>query len=188
MSVIGIDEVGRGAWAGPMLFVAVALGSPINGLTDSKKLSRKQRNELAEQIKKLASYIGYGWVSASEIDDLGLTEASKLACKRALKKAPKSSQIMVDGNINYCAHMPNSKCVIDGDNKIPEISAASIVAKVARDDKMAELAKQYPNYRFDTNVGYGTLAHRQAIKDNGLTPIHRWSYKPIRQFTENYEA
>ncbi len=186
--IIGIDEVGRGAWAGPLLFVAVALGNEINGLADSKKLSKKTREKLALEIKQKAKFVGCGWVSPSEVDDLGLTKASELACIRALKDAPQAEKILIDGSINFCKELPNSECIIDGDDKIIEISAASIVAKVERDNFMALQAKIYPNYAFESNVGYGTKKHIDAIKLNGLTPIHRWSYKPIKNFLDNYEA
>lgn len=186
--IIGIDEVGRGAWAGDMLFCAVALGEPITGLADSKVISKKKREELTEIIKQNASFIGYGWVSASEIDDLGLTKASQLACERAIEKAPKDAKIFIDGKVNFLSNNPQTECIVDGDATVPEISAASILAKVTRDKYMAEQAEKYPNYSFEKNVGYGTKAHMDSIKKYGLTPIHRWSYKPIKEFTDTYEA
>lgn len=186
--IIGIDEVGRGAWAGPLLFVAVGLDKDIDGLADSKKLTKKSRENLAEIIKKEAKFVGYGWVSPSEVDDLGLTKASELACQRALENAPDATKILVDGSINFCKEFSNSQCVIDGDDKIQQISAASIVAKVERDNFMAEQALIYPAYYFEKNVGYGTKAHMDAIRMVGLTPIHRWSYKPIKNFLDTYEA
>ncbi len=188
MRVIGIDEVGRGAWAGPMLFVAVVLKSPVLGLKDSKKLSKSQRNKLADEIKQKAGFVGYGWVSPSEIDDLGLTKASELACTRALVGAPDDHEIIVDGKINYCKNLPNTRCEVGGDNNIPEISAASIVAKVTRDARMAELDHELPGYGFIKNVGYGTKAHISAIDSLGLTPMHRWSYKPLLARMSNYET
>lgn len=186
--VIGIDEVGRGAWAGPMLFCAVMLGKSIPGLTDSKKLTKIQREKLSEAIVKSAQFIGYGWVSPQEIDDLGLTKASELACRRVIKKAPKNTQIIIDGNINYLKNTPNTSNLIGGDNTVPAISAASIVAKVERDKIMSKYGEEYPECGFATNVGYGTKKHIEAIAKHGLTPIHRWSYKPIKEFLDSYEA
>lgn len=186
--IIGIDEVGRGAWAGPLLFVAVGLGEVVVGLADSKKLTKKTREVLAGEIKQKANFVGYGWVTPSEVDDLGLTKASELACKRALVGAPNTERILIDGSINFLKDLPNTECIIDGDDKVPEISAASIVAKVERDNFMAEQALIYPAYGFENNVGYGTKKHSEAIKANGLTPIHRWSFKPIKEFLDNYEA
>lgn len=178
--IIGIDEVGRGAWAGPMLFCAVALEETIEGLGDSKTLSKHTRQLIASKIKQKASFIGYGWVSAIEIDDIGLTKASKLAIKRAIKKAPLNAEIIIDGSVNFLEDYPNSRCMVNGDSLVPQISSASILAKVERDKHMSKLHKIYSGYDFINNVGYGTKKHSDAIKKYGLTPEHRWSYKPIR--------
>ncbi len=194
--IIGIDEVGRGAWAGSMLFCAVTLSNSIDGLADSKKLSKKQRQQLASQIKKSAKYIGYGWVTASEIDDYGLTKASKLACQRALKNAPRNAKILIDGKINFLQLSYDEsdslqyevECVVGGDGVVAEISAASIVAKVTRDEYMAEQAKIYPFYGFERNVGYGTKKHLDSIKEFGFSPLHRLSYKPLKDILNTYEA
>ncbi len=190
---LGIDEVGRGAWAGSMLFCGVVLAKKIDGLSDSKKLAKAKREKYAEQIKKSASWIGYGWVSASEIDDLGLTKASELACKRVLSNLPIYFQekclIMLDGKINYLKDS-NYKvtCLVNGDQSVPEISAASIIAKVTRDEYMIKQAKIYQLYNFDKNVGYGTKQHLTALQTHGFTPIHRLSYKPLKDILNNYEA
>lgn len=175
--MIGIDEVGRGAWAGPLLVCAARLRSPVDGLTDSKLLSAKKREYFAEIIKKQAD-IGYGWVLASEIDDIGLSAALRLATARAITEiAPMASEeIIIDGTVNF-APSYNVKTIIKADLTVPAVSAASIVAKVARDAHMAELAKKYPNYSFEKHVGYGTVLHKAAIKEFGYTPEHRRSFK-----------
>ncbi len=186
--VIGIDEVGRGAWAGPLVVGAVALAKPVAGLADSKILSSQTRSRLAKEIKGAAAFYGIGWVSSSEVDDLGLTKATTLACQRAISGAPSHSKIIIDGHINYLEELSNVTTVIDGDQLVPEISAAAIIAKVARDEFMAKQAHKYPFYGFVSNVGYGTSAHLLAIKSHGLTPLHRWSFKPIQKILNNYEA
>lgn len=186
--IIGVDEVGRGAWAGPLVVGAVLLGEPVEGLKDSKLLSKNQREKLAVLLNEKASFVGLGWVSASEVDDLGLTKATSLACGRALKGAPMCEKILIDGKINYLPNVDVAECIIDGDASVPAISAASIVAKVARDEFMAKQDQLYPGYGFASNVGYGTKSHREAIQAKGLTPIHRWSYKPILNHLNTYEA
>jgi ribonuclease HII len=186
--VIGIDEVGRGVWAGPLVVGAVILGKSIGGLKDSKLLSKKQREKLAVEINKSAEFIGIGWVSPQEVDDLGLTKATSLACIRALENSPKNTQVIIDGAINYLPENPYAKAIVNADESVSEVSAASIVAKVARDNYMTEQAEIYPNYGFETHVGYGTQKHIESIKQHGLTPLHRWSFKPIKKFMDSYEA
>lgn len=186
--VIGIDEVGRGAWAGPLVVGAVGLGKPIIGLADSKILSKSTRERLAKIIESEAELVGIGWVSPAEVDDHGLTKSMELACERALEKAPVNAKILLDGKVNFLKNRKNVEMIIDGDATVPEISAASIVAKVARDKFMAEQDSLYPGYGFDKNVGYGTKSHILAIERLGLTPIHRWSYKPIVKIINNYET
>ena len=187
-TIIGIDEAGRGAWAGPLVVGAVGLNTDIPGLMDSKLLSPIKRRRLSAEIKDLAFFFGIGWVSPSEVDDLGLTEATTLACRRALQGAPEVDKIIIDGHINYLPDIANSEFLIDGDNLQAAISAASIIAKVARDEYMAEQSKIFPEFGFETHVGYGTRKHSDAIKNNGLTPLHRWSFKPVKKFLEVYEA
>ena len=187
-NIIGVDEVGRGAWAGPLVVGAVLLNEGISKIADSKTLSAKIREQLNEDIIKKADFVGLGWATALEVDDLGLTKATTLACKRALKNSPKNTTITIDGSFNYLPENKLVKTVVNADAKVRSVSAASIVAKVARDKYMKEQAVLYKNYGFESNVGYGTTKHCEAIKKYGLTPIHRWSYKPIKDFMDNYET
>lgn len=182
--MIGIDEVGRGCWAGPLLVVAARQVDELPpGLNDSKKLTKNRRNSLAAAITQTCT-IGEGWVTAQEIDEMGLTAAMRLATSRSLisLKATQDEPIVFDGSINYCDEtFTDVCCVIKADSLHPIVSAASIWAKVARDEYMAKMATKYPGYGFETHVGYGTAKHIKALVDNGVTPIHRLSYKPVRK-------
>ncbi len=184
MIVLGIDEVGRGCWAGPLLAGAVILDpdKPLPAtLRDSKKLSKLQREKLAEWIYAESIDYGLGWVSAKEVDVLGLTEAVRLAMQRAVGEIQAScEQIIIDGHINFLAHDPRAEALINADDSVPAVSAASIIAKVARDQYMTELAQEFPDYGFDKHVGYGTAAHLLALQTHGVTNLHRRSYKPIQ--------
>jgi len=182
-SVIGVDEVGRGCWAGPLLIVAArAIADLPAGLKDSKLLSKKQRNELFDQIKDSCE-LGEGWVQPEEIDELGLTRAMKLGVSRALIMigAEVDNDIVMDGNINYCSDdFINAQTVIKADSLHPIVSAASIYAKVLRDKHMTRLAQIYPKYEFDKHVGYGTKVHELMLKVYGPCQIHRKSFKPVK--------
>jgi ribonuclease HII len=183
--MIGIDEVGRGCWAGPLLVVAArSIATLPPGLADSKVLSKKKREELFVILPE-ACVFGQGWVKPAEIDELGLTEAMKLGVARALDNlnASADDEIIMDGLINYCGpEFTRVQCIARADASHPIVSAASVYAKVLRDRKMTELALQHPNYGFDKHVGYGTKVHMDAIKQFGVTPLHRLSYKPLQQF------
>jgi ribonuclease HII len=179
--ILGIDEVGRGAWAGPLVIGAVILNHPIKGLTDSKLLTIQKRQELAEEIVDKAEFVGLGWAEPAEIDSFGLSAAHVLACRRAVRKAPECSQVIIDGNFNYLSDYPNVRCQIKADLTVPAVSAASIVAKVARDKYMAQQASIYKNYGFDSHVGYGTRLHIESLRKIGVCNLHRKSYKPIIQ-------
>src|SRR5882672_8960542 len=136
--IVGIDEVGRGCWAGPVVAGAVLLGEPIPGLKDSKKLSKLQRERLDAEIRVSAVGFGIGWVPASEVDVVGLTEAVRLAMQRALKGITATyHELIIDGNYNFFPTHANSRALIGADNLVPAVSAASIIAKVARDRYMA---------------------------------------------------
>jgi ribonuclease HII len=183
MITVGIDEVGRGCWAGPLVAGAVILGESIAGLKDSKKLSKLQREKLAKVIHQKAQAIGLGWVSAKEVDALGLTESVRLAMERALKQISIGfDEIIIDGNLNFFPDDVRAKAVIKADDSVPAVSAASIAAKVARDNYMADEAhKEFPNYEFDRHVGYGTALHLAKLTEFGVCDIHRLSYKPIQK-------
>jgi ribonuclease HII len=181
MLVLGIDEVGRGCLAGPLVVGAVALSTPIDGLKDSKLLSAKRRRHYDQLIKESAEYIGLGWVAASELDAIGLSKALKLACERAVMKLELTpDDTVIDGNINFLSGKFNSRTLIKADNLINAVSAASIVAKVARDEYMKFQAQAYPDYFFDTNVGYGSKTHIEAILSRGICPLHRRSFEPVK--------
>lgn len=185
--ILGIDEVGRGPWAGPLVVGAVVLGGvTIEGLTDSKKLSKKRRETLAEEIYQKASGLGLGWVHADEIDAIGLSEALRQATIRAVSQVTTSyHEIIIDGTINFLKETSKGRYVTTmkkADLLVPSVSAASIVAKVARDIYMEEQAEKYPEYGFEAHVGYGTARHRQAIEEHGVTPLHRLSFAPLKKY------
>ena len=193
MAILGIDEVGRGPLAGPLVIGAVILPSDerpwFHELKDSKKLTAKKRETLNELILA-ESTTSLGWVAAEELDKLGITESLRLATRRAVKQIQSLhtpfSQIIIDGNINFLRSTPLEKhtsTCIKGDSKIREISAASIIAKVARDNYMIKLAEKYPEYSFNKHVGYGTKAHVIAIYQYGLTPEHRKSFEPCKSIS-----
>ena len=189
MAILGIDEVGRGPWAGPLVVGACVLGdAQINGLTDSKKLTAKKREALAPIIQEKAT-VGLGWVSAKELDKIGMTAALCKACREAVKQihAP-FHEIIIDGTINFLRDTPlasHVQVLTKADLLVPEVSAASIVAKVARDEYMHKLAEKYPGYGFEKHVGYGTAAHRKALEELGVCPEHRKSFKPIAELIGN---
>lgn len=184
--IIGIDEVGRGSWAGPLLVVAARAKSKLpDGLKDSKTLTIGQRQKLFEQIQQ-SCYLGQGWVKSSEVDRLGLAGAMRLAVKRALSDlgAQPQDSIIMDGSVNYCPEeFAKVSCIIKADSNQPIVSAASIYAKVKRDQYMQQLAKRLPGYGFERHVGYGTKAHLRALQQLGVSPQHRLSYKPVKALT-----
>lgn len=185
--ILGIDEVGRGPWAGPLVVGAVVLGGQsIDGLTDSKKLTKKRRDELDVIIRECAAGYGLGWVHANEIDDIGLSEALKLATKRAVEQVSTPyHEIVIDGTINFLAGTTKGQYVSTmpkADLLVPSVSAASIIAKVARDNYMAEQDSIYEGYKFASHVGYGTAVHRAAIEERGVTPLHRLSFAPLQKY------
>lgn len=185
--ILGIDEVGRGPWAGPLVVGAVVLGgTTIDGLTDSKKLSKKRREELDVVIRDQAIGYGLGWVHADEIDEVGLAEALRLATIRAVEQVNTPyHEIIIDGTINFLADTGKGQYVTTmkkADLLVPSVSAASIIAKVARDNYMAEQDGIYDGYKFAAHVGYGTAAHRAAIEKRGITPLHRLSFAPLAKY------
>ena len=186
LAILGIDEVGRGPWAGPLVVGACVLGdAQIEGLTDSKKLTPKKREALAPIIREQAA-VGLGWISAEELDRIGLSQALCKACRAAVKqiKVP-FHEIIIDGTVNFLRDTPlasHVQVLKKADLLVPEVSAASIVAKVARDEYMYQLAEKYPGYGFEKHVGYGTAAHKAALEKLGPCPEHRKSFKPIAQY------
>jgi ribonuclease HII len=188
--ILGIDEVGRGPWAGPLVVGAVVLGGvSIDGLADSKKLTRKVREVLDVEIRQKAQCVGLGWVEAIEIDELGLSAALQLATRRAVEQIDVAyNEIIIDGIVNYLKETNKGQYVTTlkkADSLIPSVSAASIVAKVARDNYMILQDKVYPGYGFEQHVGYGTAAHIAAIDKLGITPLHRLSFAPLAKYRDD---
>ncbi len=184
--VAGVDEAGRGPLAGPVVAAAVILrpGVTIEGLKDSKQLTPARRETLALEIRERAVAFALGSAEVAEIDALNILRASLLAMSRAVAAlATAPSEVLVDGN-----HLPELRCqaraVIGGDRRIPAVSAASILAKVARDAIMADLDRRYPQYGFARHKGYATAVHRQALKTHGPCAVHRLSFAPVREALE----
>lgn len=180
--VVGIDEVGRGCWAGPLVAAAVILHAPIEGLKDSKLLSKNQREALAKEIY-LSGQVGLGWVAPAVIDEIGLTAATTQAMTDAIAQLRGYDDIVIDGAYNFLPKL-NVRTIIGADRTVPAVSAASIVAKVARDAYMTEQSLKFPGYSFEKHVGYGTAAHLAALKQWGVCELHRLSYKPIQAILE----
>ncbi|HEX6462276.1 MAG TPA: ribonuclease HII [Candidatus Saccharimonadales bacterium] len=179
--IIGIDEVGRGSLAGPLVIGAVAIApDAVKGLKDSKLLTAKRRNEFARLIRLYASWIGIGWVSAKMIDRIGLGAALRLAAERAVADANGEHEIIIDGTIKLL-NRPNVSVLAKADQLIPAVSAASIVAKVARDTYMQTVDAVFPNYGFKSHVGYATPYHRAMLKAYGPSPLHRGCFAPVKE-------
>jgi len=183
MLIAGVDEVGRGPLAGPVVAAAVILdpARPISGLADSKKLTDKRRQSLSYEIKEKALAWSIARAEVEEIDRINILQASLLAMKRAVETLSYAPELaLIDGN-----HCPQLNCrmeaIIKGDSKEPAISAASILAKVCRDNEMIEMEELYPGYGFAKHKGYPTKQHREAILKLGITPIHRRSYAPVQR-------
>lgn len=191
--IVGIDEVGRGPIAGPVVVVACAVMDstdllsfyPKKVLKDSKKLSKKVREEIVKNIEELVNnkkiIYGIGKVKAVDIDKMGIVPSINLAMKIALDKISESginkkSKVFLDGALKAPADWVNQETIIKGDEKIAQISLASIIAKVYRDNYMKELAKEVTGYGFENHAGYGTKAHYEAIKNHGMTAYHRRSF------------
>ena len=199
--ILGIDEVGRGPWAGPLVIGACVLNPrydendrPIaaenwqEALKDSKKLSRSRRAELDPIIRERSLAYGLGWVLVDELNEIGLVEGLRLAAYRAVKDLVKTfpdvefDEIIIDGNTNFLEDTEYADMVttvIKADDQIKEVSAASIIAKVAHDEYMFDLAEEYPEYGFENHVGYGTPQHAEMLEHYGVCPEHRLFLRPV---------
>ncbi len=186
--IAGVDEVGRGSLIGPVYAAAVILNKSVNTkiLKDSKTLTKEKRKNLFNYIRKNSIW-AIGKASVKEIDKINILRASLLAMKRAIKKLKKKpSQILVDGNKIPDLKNYKLKAIIKGDKKIPSISAASIIAKVTRDNFIRTLAKKNKGYHWDQNFGYGTKQHLRAIKKLGVNKHHRKTFSPISKLRKHY--
>lgn len=185
--ILGIDEAGRGPWAGPLVVGAVVLGGiNVEGLTDSKKLTKKRREIVYDEVIAKAVAYASGWVSAPELDELGMSEALRLATRRAVEQiAVPYSEIIIDGRINFLSDTSKGKyaqTMPKADLLVPSVSAASIIAKVERDRYMASIDNEYAGYGFKSHAGYGVAGHREAIARLGVTPEHRLSFTPLMKY------
>lgn len=188
--LVGVDEAGRGPLAGPVVAAAVVFfpGQPLRGLRDSKTLSAEKREELAVRIRERSMAVGVGAASTREIDRLNIRVATALAMRRAIERAHvalidrERARVLIDGlpmpEIGY-----THDALVDGDALCPSIAAASIVAKTVRDLLMHRLARRYPSYGWETNVGYGTPQHQAGLREHGPCRHHRQSFAPIAQLT-----
>lgn len=181
--MVGIDEVGRGCLAGPLLVVAARSKGPLPpGLKDSKLLGRPRREEVYPLLIQSFEF-GEGWVKAAEIDRLGLARCLRLGVRRAVNRllVDAGEEVIIDGSVNYVPRLyKNSRCLVDADDLLPLVSAASIYAKVTRDRFMMRLAKKYPKYSFDNHVGYGTPQHQLTLSSYGpIRYVHRVSFAPL---------
>jgi ribonuclease HII len=186
--VAGIDEVGRGPLAGPVVAAAVILkqNPDLVGVNDSKQLSEHKRDELVSRIEENAVTIGLGIVDEKEIDSINIYEATKVAMQKAIDDLGiKPDKLLIDAmKLNNDIPQEN---IIKGDAKSISIASASIIAKVYRDKLMADYAVQYPGYGFEKNAGYGTALHLEGLKQYGVTPIHRKTFAPVKEILENLQ-
>ena len=181
--IAGVDEVGRGPLAGPVVTAAVILdpNNPIDGLADSKKLSEKRREQLTEEIKSKAIAWAIGRSEVEEIDKINILQATMQAMQRAVERLTiQADFVLVDGNRSPLFHCP-SEAVIKGDSRVAEISAASILAKTTRDKEMVAMDAEFPGYGLAKHKGYPTKLHIAALEELGITEIHRRSFAPVRR-------
>ena len=184
-AVAGLDEVGRGAWAGPVTVAAVVLPpeSCVSGLRDSKQLEPAEREQVAVSLRALALAIGLGHASNDEVDRQGLGPALMAAARRAVDALPEQPDVvLIDGRLDLLdGYGTWNETIVGGDARCASIAAASVVAKVARDREMVNAAAVHPVYAFDANKGYGTPAHRAALQQHGPCSLHRHTWAPIRR-------
>lgn len=182
--LVGVDEVGRGCWAGPLCVAAVAWpsGATVRGLNDSKKVVVAKRAPMAYSVRELAGGVGLGWVSAPVIDMIGLTRALQMAARIAVSQIQTPiTEIIIDGNLQLLEDA-RAKTVIKADATIPAVMAASIVAKVARDTYMQLLDRSIGQYQFSKHVGYGTALHKELLEQFGPSAHHRMSFAPLKAY------
>jgi ribonuclease HII len=181
--ICGVDEAGRGPLAGAVYAAAVILNPlrPIMGLNDSKKLSEKKRDSLALEIKQHALAWAISSSSVEEIDEINILQASLLAMKRAVESLQRLPELVLVDGLHCPKIMIESEAIIQGDSKVPEIAAASILAKTARDAEMVRLHALYPQYDFASHKGYPTSYHLECLQLHGVSPIHRRSYAPVKK-------
>lgn len=187
--IAGVDEVGRGPLAGPVVASAVVLNNRalIKQLKDSKKCTPRQRERLYDLIVKECNW-SIGQASVKEIDKLNIFQATMLAMERAIEALDVSpDEVLIDGPHAPKGISMKAQCIIKGDEREPAISAASIIAKVTRDRMMAQYADQFPGFGFESHKGYGTKAHMDAIAQLGVCPIHRKTFRPVRVYIESME-
>ncbi len=189
--IAGVDEVGRGPLAGPVVACAVIMPPDVRaipGVDDSKRLSDRERQRLAVKIRERAVSFGIGAASVREIDRHNIYQATVIAMRRALLRLmPAPSHVVVDGKPFRTLEIPHT-AIVGGDDACYTIACASILAKVTRDRVMRALAGRYPNYLWERNVGYSTLAHLQGLAAHGVTPHHRRSFVPVRQLTLDFST
>lgn len=183
--IIGIDEAGRGSWAGPLTAAAVCVdrGWSAEEVADSKSLSRSSRQVCLRLIQTSVLAIGIGWVMPDRIDEIGLQAATSLAMKTAMGQITideKNTDVVIDGHINYLSDVPNTTALIKADETVAAVSAASIVAKCYRDNYMTAVASVYSNYGFDNHAGYGTAGHKASLLRYGCCKLHRLSFAPVK--------
>ena len=185
MITLGIDEVGRGCWAGPLVVAGVILDDSANQYYDSKSISAQRRRMLAQDIQKRHD-VAMAWIEPCAIDGSGIAESMRCAVAHVLSAllgddpSDNHPRIVLDGIVNYAPPRYSIETLARADAQVSAVAAASIVAKVARDQYMTDQAKRFPDYFFDKHVGYGTAAHRQALEYYGLTPLHRTSFQPMK--------
>ncbi len=192
LRIAGVDEAGRGPWAGPVVAAAVILPPHeenllelLAGVTDSKQLTPLRRDALYERIFDVAIGVGVGQASAREIDALGIVPATQLAMHRALVALPVPPDYLLVDYVNLPDVDLPQEAIVKGDARVLSIAAASIVAKVERDRIMVELEARYPGYGFAQHKGYGTRAHQEALRRLGPSPVHRKTWKPVRELLRN---
>lgn len=186
LDIVGVDEAGRGPWAGPICFAAVTLMKVPKALgvqlKDSKTISPSKREQIFCQLQQSKVAIGVSWASPNQIDELGLTRCSVIGMSAAVAQIFKNQAVVVDGNYNYLKDIyDSSQAIIKADSRFACVSAASIVAKVLRDRYMKKCSTRYQGFGFEKHLGYGTSEHRQALQDYGPSKLHRFSFRPVSE-------